>query len=256
MLGAIYGDKAGSIYEFEQLKGIKSINPEILIFSNSFYSDDTIETIAVADAIINNKNYENTLREYILKNIEYKPNFKPYFKTSFSLGTIKWAKGVGKNDSIGNGAMMRISPVGYLFDKEKDVVKNAELVTIPSHNSKEAIESATIIALMIYYFRNGLSKEDVFCKLNLLIKYKPFEKFNTTCKETLNNCLYVLYNSNSFEDAIRKTLLMGGDTDTNCAIVGSVAEFMYGMNKQQKEQAIYGLPNEYINILKKAYKYY
>ena len=117
-----------------------------------------------------------------------------------------------KNDSIGNGAMMIISPVGYLFDKEKDVVKNAELVTIPSHNSKEAIESATIITLMIYYFRNGLSKEEVFCKLNLLIKYKPFEKFNTTCKEILNNCLYVLYNSNSFEDAIRKTLLMGGDS--------------------------------------------
>ena len=96
MLGAIYGDKAGSIYEFEQLKGIKSINPEILIFLNSFYSDDTIETIAVAAAIINNKNYENTLREYKLKNIEYKPNFKPYFKPLFSLGTIKWAKGVGK----------------------------------------------------------------------------------------------------------------------------------------------------------------
>ena len=106
---------------------------------------------------------------------------------------------------------MIISPVGYLFDKEKDVVKNAELVTIPSHNSKEVIESATIITLMIYYFRNGLSKEEVFCKLNLLIKYKPFEKFNTTCKEILNNCVYVLYNSNSFEDAIRKTLLMGGD---------------------------------------------
>ena len=62
--------------------------------------------------------------------------------------------------------------------------------------------------------------------------------------------------SNSFEDATRKTLLMGGDTDTNCAIVGSVAEFMYGMNKQQKEQAVLGLPDEYINILKKAYKYY
>lgn len=89
---------------------------------------------------------------------------------------------------------------------------------------------------MIYYFRNGLSKEDVFCKLNLLIKYKPFEKFNTTCKETLNNCLYVLYNSNSFEDAKRKTLLMGGDTDTNCAIVGSVAEFMYGMKKSKKNK--------------------
>ena len=69
MLGAIYGDKAGSIYEFEQLKEITSINPKELILPNSFYSDDTIETIAVIDAIINNKDYEQTLRKYILDNI-------------------------------------------------------------------------------------------------------------------------------------------------------------------------------------------
>ena len=254
MLGAIYGDKAGSTYEFEQLKEIKSINPKQIILPNSFYSDDTIETIAVIDAIINNKNYEETLREYILENIDYKPRFKPYFKNSFSPGTINWAKGIGRCDSIGNGAMMRISPVGYLFDSEEDVIENARLVTITSHNSKEAIESATIIALMIFYFRNGLTKEEVFRKLNLLVKYESFTKFNTTCKETLANCLYTIYNSTSFEDSIKKTLFMGGDTDTNCCIVGSVTESIYGMTKKQKEDAILGLPNEYVKILKRIYK--
>ena len=254
MLGAIYGDKAGSIYEFEQLKEITSINPKELILPNSFYSDDTIETIAVIDAIINNKDYEQTLRKYILDNIDYKPNFKPYFKNPFSPGTIKWAKGIGRNDSIGNGAMMRVSPTGYLFNSEEEVIENAKLVTIPSHNSKEAIDSATIIALMIFYFRNGLSKEEVFRKLNLLVKYEPFKKFNTTCKETLSNCLYAIYNSNSFEDSIRKTLLMGGDTDTNCCIVGSVAESLYGMNDIQKKDTISNLPNDYVKILKKVYR--
>lgn len=254
MLGAIYGDKAGSTYEFEQLKDIKPIVAEKLILPNSFYSDDTIETIAVIDAIINNKDYEQSLREYILNNIEYKPNYTPYFKTSFSPGTIKWAKGIGRNDSIGNGAMMRISPVGYLFDSENDVIENARLATIPSHNSAEAIESATSIALMIFYFRNGLTKAEVFRKLNLLSKYEPFIKFNTTCKETLGNCLYAIYNSFSFEDAIRRTLLMGGDTDTNCCIVGSVAESLYGMSEMQKEETIAGLPDEYVKILKRVYK--
>ena len=254
MLGAIQGDKVGSTYEFKQTKEIKPINPQKLILPNSFYSDDTIETIAVIDAIINNKDYEQTLCEYILENIEYKPNFNPYFKTAFSPGTIKWAKGIGKNDSIGNGAMMRISPVGYLFNNEEDVIENAKLVTVPSHNSKEAIESATIIALMIYYFRNGLKKEEVYKKLGLLIKYETFIKFNTTCKETMGNCLYALYNSVSFEDAIRKTLLMGGDTNTNCCIVGSVAESLYGMNEKQKAEAISGLPSEYVKILKRVYK--
>ena len=238
MLGAIYGDKAGSIYEFGQLKEITSIDPKELILPNSFYSDDTIETIAVIDAIINNRDYEQTLREYILDNIEYKPNFKPYFKNSFSPGAIKWAKGIGRNNSSGNGAMMRISPVGYLFNSEKDVTENARLVTITSHNSKEAIESATIIAL----------------KLNLLVKYESFVKFNTTCRETLGNCLYAIYNSNSFEDSIRKTLLMGGDTDTNCCIVGSVTESLYGMNDIQKKDAISNLPKEYVKVLKKVYE--
>ena len=167
---------------------------------------------------------------------------------------IKWSKGIGRNNSIGNGAMMRISPVGYLFNSENEVIENARLVTITSHNSKEAIESATIIALMIYYFRNGLSKEEVFKKLNLLVKYEPFVKFNTTCKETLGNCLCAIYNSTSFEDSIRKILLMGGDTDTNCCIVGSVAESIYGMSDIQKEDAISELPNEYVKILKEAYK--
>ena len=254
MLGAIYGDKAGSTYEFEQLKEIKSINPKQIILPNSFYSDDTIETIAVIDAIIDNKDYGETLRKYILENIDYKPNFKPYFQNSFSPGTIKWAKGIGRNNSIGNGAMMRISPVGFLFNSENEVIENARLVTISSHNSNEAIESATIIALMIYYFRNGLTKEEVFRKLNLLVKYEPFEKFNTTCKETLSNCLYAIYNSTSFEDSIRKTLLMGGDTDTNCCIVGSVAESLYGMSEVQKKDAIFGLPNEYQKVLKRVYK--
>ena len=113
----------------------------------------------------------------------YRPDFEPYFKTSFSPNTIQWAKGLGISNSIGNGAMMRISPVGYLFDTEEEVIENARLATIPSHNSEEAIYSATIIALMIYYFRNGLSIEEVYKKMKLQAKYQPFTKFNMTCGE-------------------------------------------------------------------------
>jgi len=255
MLGAIYGDKAGSTYEYNQLKEIKPINSEKLIIPTSFYSDDTIETIAIMDSIINQKDYEQTLKEYILNNINYKPNFHPYFKSSFSPNTIKWATGSGKNNSTGNDALMRISPVGYLFNDEKEIIENAYLATIPSHNFEEAIKSATIIALMTYYFRNGMTKLDVYKKLQIAIKYEPFIKFNTTCHETLNNCLYALYNSNSFEDAIRKTLLMGGDTDTNCCIVGGLAEALYGMNDEEITAAKANLPKAYLKILTKAYSW-
>ena len=254
MLGAIYGDKAGSVYEYNQIKEIKPVIVDKIENDDLFYSDDTIETIAIMDTIVNGQEYEKTLREYILKYEDYRPNFKPYFKTPFSPGAIKWAKGIGRNDSIGNGALMRISPVGFLFDSEEDVINNARLATIPSHNSKEAIESATTLALMIYYFRNGLTKEEVFNKLKIYAKYKPFIKFNTTCKTTLDNCLYVIYNSNSFDDSIKKSLLIGGDTDTNSCIIGSISESLYGMNNEQMAFAKKDLPDEFIKILNKVYK--
>lgn len=254
MLGGIYGDKAGSIYEYDQIKNIKSVNPSKLITPDSFYSDDTIETIAIMDAILNNKSYEETLKRYILEFENYKPNYKPYFKYSFSPGTIKWAKGKKDNYSKGNGALMRISPVGYLFDTEKKIEEHCLLATIPSHNTEEAITSAKIVAKLIFYFRNKISKETAFKLLNINPTYIPFKKFNMTCYETLNNCLYAIYNSNTFEDAIRKTLLMGGDTDTNCCIVGSVCEALFGMNNIEKKDAFNNLPDNFIKILRKVYK--
>lgn len=252
MYGAIIGDLAGSIYEYSQLKKIKPINIGKIIENNAFYSDDTILTIAILDAIQNNRDYDRYLKTYINRYSGYMPNFSPYFKTSFSPGLLKWAKNESQGLSCGNGAMMRISPIGYLFNTEEEIIKNVKLATIPSHNCEEAIDSATTIALMIHYFKKGFSKNDVYKKLNLEVKYVPFEKFNTTCHETLGNCLYVLYNCKSFEDAMRLTLLMGGDTDTNCAIVGSVAEAIYGINSNLKAQAENKIPDEFIKVLKKV----
>lgn len=252
MYGAIIGDLAGSIYEYNQTKEIISICIDKIIDEESFYSDDTILTVAIADAILHDKDYETYLRYYIKKYSTYKPDFEPYFRTSFSPGLIKWAKGDMIGTSIGNGAMMRISPVGFMFDNEKDLIKNARLATVPSHNSEEAISCATKIALIIFYLRKGLSLEEIYNKLNIDIKYSTFIKFNTTCNETIDNCLYVLYNSNSFEDAIKKSVALGGDTDTNACIVGSMAEALYGINDELIAQANSKLPKEFIKVLSKA----
>ena len=88
MYGAIIGDLAGSIYEYEQTKKIKNININKIIEDNAFYSDDTILTIAILDAINNGCNYDYYLRKYIRDYKEYKPNFEPYFKYSFSPNII------------------------------------------------------------------------------------------------------------------------------------------------------------------------
>lgn len=248
--GAIIGDLAGSIYEYEQLKKVQSIKMNKLIEENAFFSDDTILTIAIKDAILHNKDYDYYIRRYIQEYENYKPNFKPYFKYPFSQNLIEWSKSDGIGKSRGNGAMMRISPVGYMFDKEEDVINNAEQATTPSHNSEEAIDCAKTIALIIFYLRKGIPLEQIYNKLNIKVKYKPFTYFNYTCEDTIDNCLFALYNSSSFEDAISKTLLMGGDTDTNCAIVGSMAEALYGIENDLKEIVNEKLPESLVKVLK------
>ena len=252
MYGAIIGDLAGSIYEYENLKEIKSIKMNKIIEDNAFYSDDTILTIAILDAILNDKDYDKYLRKYIKDYMNYKPNFTPYFKSAFSPNLIKWSNSNEQFTSTGNGAMMRISPIGYMFNTCEEVVENVRLATIPSHNTKESIDSATTIALIIFYLRKGYSKEVVFKKLNINVEYIPFSKFNTTCKETIGNCLYAFYNSISFKDSIRRTLLMGGDTDTNCAIVGSLSEALYGIDDNLKRIVNEKIPEEFVKVLKKV----
>lgn len=254
MWGAIIGDLAGSIYEYEQIKNVKPVKNKEIIPENAFYSDDTILTIAILDAIEHDKNYEKYLKIYGNKYSEFKPDIKPYFDKVFSPGFIKWCKGEKEGISSGNGAMMRISPVGYMFNSEKEVRQNSKLATIPSHNSKEAIEAAEKVALIIYYARKGFSKNQIINKLNIELKYKPFEKFNYTCSTTIDNCLYALFTSNSFEESINKVISYGGDTDTNACIVGSMAEALYGINPELIKKAKEKLPKEFIEVLDSAYK--
>ena len=254
MYGAVIGDLAGSKYEYAQAKEIKPVRVRRIIEDDSFYSDDTILTIAVLDAILHDRDYEKYLRKYIHEYMNYKPNFKPYFDTAFSPGLIRWSTGNTVGCSRGNGAMMRISPVGYLFDTEEDVIENARLATIPSHNSKEAVDAATKIALIIFYLRKGLTKEEIFEKLNIEPKYRTFTKFNTRCFETIDNCISTFNDANSFEGAINRILLLGGDTDTNACIVGSMAEALHGVKEDLIKRAEEKIPEEFVKVLRKGYE--
>ncbi len=254
MLGAIIGDLAGSIYEFDQIKNFREVSIDKIIEDNAFFSDDTILTIAVADAIINKCDYGEKLRKWAKKYKNYIPKFQPYFKTPFSPGFTKWVKGDLEGTSTGNGAMMRVSPVGFLFNTEEEVAKNAYLATRPSHNSEEAISCAKIIASVVFYARMGFTKEQIRDKLNLKIRKPDIQKFNYTCHDTIDVCLYSFFNANSFEEAISIAISFGGDTDTNASIVGGMAEAMYGIDENLKRYALSKLPAEFVPVLEKAYQ--
>ena len=254
MYGAIIGDLAGSIYEYDQTKSIKPIYKDKIIEDNSFFSDDTILTVAIADCILNNGEYGKYLKEYTKRYINYHPDFYPYFKSSFSPSFIKWANGENEGNSIGNGALMRISSVGYLFNTKEEVLNNAYLATIPSHNSSEAISYAKLIAMIIFLSRSGYIRGEIINALDIKLQYKPFERFNTTCSQTIDNCLYALFTSNSFEESILKVISYGGDTDTNACIVGSMAESLYGIDDKLINEVKNRIPYELSSVIDKSYQ--
>ena len=249
MIGAVIGDLAGSIYEYYQFSKVEPLKTDKIIPDGAFFSDDTILTIAVADAILNNHDFGGKLKEYGKKYEDYLPKGVPYFKKMFSLGFINWLNGNFVGESNGNGAMMRISPVGWLFNSEDEVIKNVRLATIPSHNTPDAINSATKVALTIFYARQGLTKQEIFDKLDIKIKKPSITKFNYTCLDTIDIVFYSLYVGKDFEDCIKTALSFGGDTDTNACIVGSMAEGFYKIDNYLRERALSILPKNFVNIL-------
>lgn len=253
MWGTVIGDLLGSVYEYDQFNKIKCIEINDINFESTFYSDDTVLTIAIIDSILNNGLYEEYLKEYGKKYMHNIPKNIDYFETLFSPGFTSWINGNNVGNSIGNGAMMRISGIGYLFDSEDKIKEEVRKATMTSHNNDISILCATIVALIIYYSRIGMSRDEIISKLNLSIKYETFKEFNMACDKTIDNCLYALFTSNSFDEAIKKVISYGGDTDTNAAIVGSMAESMFGIDEKLINEARKRIPYEFCDILDRAY---
>lgn len=273
MYGAIIGDIVGSVYEYDEFnnseKGIINLERRLEILSkkdlieeNCFYSDDTILTIAILDSVLNGFSYSDKLKEYGFKYGTEKLNKPNYFEYMFSSNFTQWCKGEKEGNSIGNGCMMRIAPIGFLYNSLEEVEKNSELATIPSHNSKIAIRASKVVSSVIYLARTGSSKSEIieFLKdrYNINLEYNLEELQNTylfdsTCN-VLEICLYILFISNDYESAIRNAISIGGDTDTIACIVGGMAEALYGVPQYLIEIAKTKLPNKFNKLLEKGYK--
>lgn len=266
MLGAIIGDLAGSVYEYDECFNKSSLKQRLsrlikpnLIEKDSFYSDDTILTIAILDSIISHIPYETKLREYGLTYYKQKPKTNAHhFKYMFSPGFIKWCRQEKKGNSKGNGALMRISPVAYLYNDLKTILNETRKATIPSHNDEQVIHAAQKISTVIYLARCDIPKLQIRKRVypNSDLSLSHLQEHNTfdSTYQILEACLCVLFDSSNFEDAIRKAISIGGDTDTIACIVGSMAEAIYGIDKSLKDEALDKLPQNFQNILQSGYQ--
>lgn len=224
MLGSIIGDIIGSTYEFKNANRY-DFEP---FPTGSGFTDDTVLTIAVADAILTKRDYAETLKEYSLN----------YPGRGYGTWFSQWIymENPKPYNSYGNGSAMRVSPVGWAFDTLGETLKEAEKSSAVTHSHPEGKKGAKVVAAAIFLARTGHDKKEIkkFIEksyhYNLgrtLAEIRPFYSFNETCQKTVPEALLCFLESENFEDAIRKAIWLGGDSDTLACITGGIAEAYY-----------------------------
>lgn len=251
MLGAIIGDIVGSPYEFANTS-----NPRFPLFSKrSSFTDDTICTVAVADALVRGTDFGQTLREWCLRY----PNPMGAYGGSFDA----WLHSENPQpyNSYGNGAAMRVSPVGWAFNSEAETLRAALASAAPTHNHVEGLIGASTVALAIHFlrtmqyrsFRDGDIADLVTVNYGADWQEKIPSRgvFDETCHGCVPLAFYICAVSDSFESSIRRAVLHGGDSDTLAAIVGSLAEARWGIPDDIREKALLMLPAEMVDVILK-----
>jgi len=262
MLGAIFGDIVGSIYEFNN---IKSTQFELL-GKRSTFTDDSILTIAVADCLLMGVLNKERLIFIIKQYVKEYPNPLGGYGSRFQ----QWAFSNEKEpyNSWGNGSAMRVAAVGWAFNTLEETENIAKLTAEITHNHPEGIKGAQATAAAIYMARTCSAKLEI--KEYIENKYgynlsrtcdeiRPDYSFNESCAGTVPEAIIAFLDSSDFETAIRLAVSLGGDSDTLTCITGGIAEAFYGMTNSIPETTIseYNLINfeeETINRLPEKLK--
>ena len=247
MLGAMIGDIVGSVYEWHNIK-----TTEFNFFSEKcFFTDDTVLTAATAKALMTDGDYTAAYQDFARRYHRrgYGGNFSQWI----------WSEDPQPYDSWGNGSAMRISPVGFAFDSVEEVLAEAERSAAVTHNHPEGIKGAQATALSILLGRQGATQEDIRREIALRFDYdldrildeiRPNYKFDVSCQGSVPEAIIAFLESTSYEDAIRKAISIGGDSDTIACITGGIAEAFYGgVPEDIAKQGRSFLPEEFLNII-------
>jgi ADP-ribosylglycohydrolase len=224
MLGALVGDIVGSVYEWENHRS----KDFPLFIDRSFFTDDSVLTVALADVVLNGGDFAAAMRRYgrLYPNAGYGGMFRRWLSKP----------GMGAYNSFGNGAAMRISPAGWAYPTLEETLKRAREFTAVTHDHPEGIKGAEATAGAIWMGRHGASKPDIKAWVLRHTGYdlgrtcdeiRPTYQFNETCQRTVPEALTAFFESTDFEDAIRLAISLGGDSDTLACITGGVAEAFY-----------------------------
>lgn len=224
MLGAIAGDIIGSVYEACPIK--KTGFPLFGLYST--FTDDTVLTIATAYAILEKVDYGKAFKAFGQKypDAGYGGSFYHWLFSPDSSPYHSW----------GNGSAMRVSPVGFAFDSIDDILREAERSAAVTHDHPEGIKGAQAVALAVFFARKGEGKKYIRREISRRFAYdlgrtldeiRPEYRFDVSCQGSVPESITAFLESNDFEDAVRKAVSLGGDSDTMACIAGGIAHAFY-----------------------------
>lgn len=243
MLGAIIGDIVGSVYEFNNYRA-KDFDP--FFHPECFFTDDSVCTAAVAESLTRHIDPAVSLREW----------GRRYWENGgWGMRFAQWlgSDDEGPYNSFGNGAGMRVSPAGFLARSLDEALWLSDRVTEVTHNHPEGMKGARATAAAIFLARAGLAAPKIRQEIVELFGYdlsqsvneiRPVYRYNERAQDTVPQALTCALEADSFEDAIRNSISIGGDSDTIAAIAGGVAEALFGIPERMARLAWLKLPED------------
>ena len=264
MYGAILGDIIGSPYEFDA-NNIKT--KDFPLFSErSEYTDDSIMTCAVAEALLScgGKFTRGTLRQALADAMRKYGHRYPF--AGYGMNFSMWLErtDIKPCDSCGNSSAVRVSAVPWLFQENlQQTLLIAGVTAEVTHDDPEGIKGAQAVAAVIFMAIHGADKETIRTTISNVFHYdlsrtcdeiRPGYHHVETCQETVPEAIIAFLEGDSFEDVIRSAVSLGGDSDTLAAIAGSMAEAFYGVPEELIREADARLPRDLRQVAADFYK--
>ena len=279
MYGAIIGDIVGSKYEFNNIK-----TKSFPLFSDGCdYTDDTIMTMAVAKALVigfgvKNHQGETSFQDDLIKTMQEFGRRYPHPKGAYGGSFSKWLQQQNPQPygSYGNGSAMRVSPCGLMSVTVNEAKALARASASVTHNHPEGIKGAEAVAVAVFLAKSGYSQKEIrqvisrdYYDLSFTLNsIRDDYSFDSSCQGSVPQAIVAFLESNSFEEAIRNAISIGGDCDTTAAIAGSIAWPYYAVQSGKelvydyfdesmleiKKKALSYLPPEFIGIINRFYR--
>lgn len=264
MWGTIIGDIAGSVYEMP-VDGAASIKTKDFPFwgTGCRFTDDTVTTVAVGQALMESRMKGQAVTPLLCRYLRYWCRRFP--GVGYGPRFIHWYESddMGPYGSWANGAAMRVAPAGWLADTLAEAQYLAELSAVVTHNTEEAIQGAVAVSSAIYLARAGIRRDDI--RVYLQDHFYPLDRslneirrdygFTSRTSRSVPEAIEAFLESSDYEDAVRNAISLGGDTDTQAAIAGSLAEAYYGIPERMCQKATSYLPADIHQQVERLYAY-